>query len=189
MTQDRNATIAAALDKLFRTYEKSDRNADPGDLARERMAKAKVYFEAVDPYEAQDVNRAVSDFLSGDVPAGWNLAYPPSAPQVGSAVRRAMEARLDRENRARRLRPALPAPDVVKSPESRAKVAAMVAGVVSNLSASMLTEEAAQAKRRAELQTRVDDRFLPDDSPEAMQERLTKHRPIWTVGDRAEDVA
>lgn len=137
MTQDRNTTIAEALDKLFRTYEKSDRNVDPGDLARDRMAKAKVYFEAVAPYEAQDVDQAVTDFLTGNVPGGWNVAYAPNALQVGSATRRAMERRVERE-RLDRLQLPPPADDFVQDPpEVRAKNRARLDALAASLANTM----------------------------------------------------
>lgn len=164
MTQDRNTTIAEALDKLFRTYDRSDRNADPGDLARDRMAKAKVYFEAVDPYEAQDVVQAVTDFLTGNVPGGWNVAYAPNALQVGSATRRAMERRVERE-RLDRLALPPPADDFVQDPpEVRAKNRAMLDQLAAELASSMRMDD---APLRA-LQARTNARFDP---------------PAYTVGD------
>lgn len=142
MTQDRNTTIAEALDRLFRTYEKSDRNVDPGDLARDRMAKAKVYFEAVGPYEAVDVQQAVTDFLTGNVPGGWNVAYAPSAPQVGSATRRAMERRIERE-RLDRLQLPPPADDFVQDPpEVRAKNRALLDKLAADLASTMAMDDA-----------------------------------------------
>lgn len=123
------------------------------------MEKAKVYFEAVGPYEAQDVERAVSDFLAGDVPAGWNVAFPPSAPQVGSAVRRAMEARLEREHRRRMLHPALPAPDVEKTPESQARVMALLKTVTEKLSVTDDLRSDSAMLRRAN--ARHDEVFAP----------------------------
>lgn len=142
MTQDRTTRIAAAFDKLFRTYERSDRSGDPGGLARERMAKAKVYFEAVESYDEQDVEKAVSDYLAGNVPAGWNVAYPPSAPQVGSAVRRAMERRLESERLGRLSLPP-PADDFQQDPpEVRAKNRARMDALAASLASRMELDEA-----------------------------------------------
>lgn len=166
MTQDRNTTIAEALDKLFRTYDRSDRNGDPGDLARDRMAKAKVYFEAVEPYEAQDVEQAVNDFLTGNVPGGWNVAYAPNAPQVGSATRRAMERRVERE-RLDRLALPPPADDFVQDPpEVRAKNRARLDALAASLASSMQMDDAPLRS----LQARTNARFDP---------------PAYTVGDDA----
>jgi hypothetical protein len=157
MTQDRNTTIAEALDKLFRTYDRSDRNADPGDVARDRMAKAKVYFEAVGPYEAQDVDQAVTDFLTGNVPGGWNVAYAPNALQVGSATRRAMERRVESE-RLNRLQLPPPADDFVQDPpEVRAKNRARLDALAAELASSMRMDD---APLRA-LQARTNARFDP----------------------------
>lgn len=125
MDQDRNTRIAEALDRLFRTYQQSDRNADPGELARERIGKAKVYLEAVAIYEARDVEAGVDSLLNGSFP-GHNPSFVPPAPVVGSATRRAMEFWLDSERRANLGHPRLPPPDIEKSPESRARVRAAV---------------------------------------------------------------
>ena len=163
MTQDRNQTIAEALDRLFRTYQQADRNADPGDLARDRMAKAKVYFEAVSLYEVVDIEQAISDFITGNVP-GHNAAFAPSAPQVGSAVRRAMERRVERE-RLDRL--ALPPPpdDFVQDPlEVRIRNKARLDALAAELADKTRMDDAGLR----DLQRRTNERFDP---------------PAWTVGD------
>lgn len=164
MTQDRNTTIAEALDKLFRTYQQADRNADPGDLARERLARAKVYFEAVSPYEAQDVEQAVADFLAGNVPPGWNLSFAPSAPQVGSAVRRAMERRVEAERLNRLALPPLADDFEQDPPETRAKNRAMMDALAVSLASTMDMDKAPLR----DLQRRTNERFDP---------------PAYTVGD------
>lgn len=169
MTQDRNTTIAEALDKLFRTYERSDHNADPGDLARDRMARAKVYFEAVAPYEARDVQQAVADFLAGNVPAGWNVAFAPSAPQVGSAVRRAMERRLESQRLGRLSLPP-PVDDFQQDPpEVRAKNRARLDALAASLSSSMEMDRAPlrslQERTNAYFDRGV--RYTVGDDPEA----------------------
>ncbi|MFD1945053.1 hypothetical protein [Paradevosia shaoguanensis] len=183
MTQDRNTRIADAFDRLFRTYQQGDHSADPGDLARERLAKAKVYFEAVSIYEAEDVEAAVSDFLSGSVP-GHNAAYVPTAPQVGSATRRAMERRTDRLAREKALHPRLPPPDVPKTPESRARVKAMVDGLVESFAEQHRTEDAAAAKRKHDQMVKANARFLDESDENAMRERLG-----YSVGDRDGEAA
>jgi hypothetical protein len=164
MTQDRNTTIAEALDKLFRTYDRSDRNVDPGDLARDRMARAKVYFEAVEPYEARDVEQAVTDFLTGNVPGGWNVAYAPNAPQIGSATRRAMERRVEAE-RLDRLQLPPPSDDFQQDPpEVRARNKARLDALAASLASSMDMDRAPLR----DLQRRTNERFDP---------------PTYTVGD------
>lgn len=121
------------------------------------MARAKVYFEATAPYEAQDVDRAVSDFLAGDVPAGWNVAYAPSAPQVGSAVRRAMERRLEAQRIGRIALPP-PADDFEQDPpEVRAKNRARLDALAASLASAM---EMDRAPLR-DLQRRTNIRFDP----------------------------
>jgi hypothetical protein len=163
MTQDRNTTIAEALDRLFRTYQQADRNADPGDLARERMAKAKVYFEAVSIYEVADIEQAITDFITGNVP-GHNAAFAPSAPQVGSAVRRAMERRVERERLDRLALPPPPDDFVQDPPEVRAKNRALMDQLAASLASQMDMDRAPLR----DLQRRTNERFDP---------------PAYSVGD------
>lgn len=133
MDQQHDQRVAAAFERLFRTYTSPGKGLTAEEALQHRLASAQVYFEAVASYEAQDVETAVDAFLAGTVP-GHNVAYAPPAPQVGAAARQAMVARLDSEHRARMARPRLPPPDVPKTPESRARVKNLVAGVVAKLS-------------------------------------------------------
>ena len=170
---DRQTRIATALERLFRTYQQ------PGageEALRDRIERAKVYFDAVAPYEIVDIEQAVANFLSGSAP-GINPSFQPPAPAVGAECRRCMNLRLDSEHRMRQ--PALPPPDLEKSPESRARVKAKVAELISRLADDQRTEDAAAAKRRADMQKRVDERFAPDPSPGATLQRLG-----FEVGDR-----
>lgn len=130
------------------------------------MARAKVYFEAVSIYETQDVIQGISDFITGTVP-GHNPAFAPSAPQVGSAVRRAMERRVEAE-RLNRL--ALPPPAdvfVQDPPEVRAKNRARLDALAAELAGSMQMDNSALRN----LQERTNARFDP---------------PRYSVGDDAE---
>ena len=129
-------------------------------MLRARIEEAKVYMEAVAEYQAQDVEEAVRMFLTGRVP-GFSGAFRPPAPQVGGVTRRAMDDRLDREYRDRLSTPALPPPDVHKDDASRARVAAMVAGLVKNMSQSSLTPDAAAAHRAKEREEAMRERFTP----------------------------
>jgi len=147
------------------------------------LAKAKVYFEAVSIYEAQDVEAGIADLLSGSVP-GHNPSYVPPAPVVASATRRAMERRTDRLAREKALHPRLPPPDVEKTPESRARVKAMVNGLVNNFAEQHRTEDAAAAKRKHDRLVKANARFVDYNDEDAMRERLG-----YSVGDREGEAA
>jgi len=114
--------VAAAFQRLFRTY----RFVEPAE-ADEML---RVYFEALDDYETQDIEAGIRNMLSGRVD-GFNPSFLPPAPLVAKSVRAAMMARLDSEARSRL--PALPPPDIEKTPESRARVKAMVDELIANL--------------------------------------------------------
>lgn len=96
----------------------------------------KTYLHAVSVYETRDVIQGISDFITGNVP-GHNPAFAPSAPQVGSAVRRAMERRIERE-RLDRLQLPPPADDFVQDPpEIRAKNRARLDALAASLANTM----------------------------------------------------
>ena len=127
------------------------------------MAKAKVYFEAVSIYEVVDIEQAVSDFITGNVP-GHNAAFAPSAPQVGSAVRRAMERRVEAERLNRLALPPPPDDFVQDPPEVRARNREMMDQLAASLASTMDMDRAPLR----DLQRRTNERFDP---------------PAYTIGD------
>jgi hypothetical protein len=136
-----------------------------GDLT----AQLEAYAMAIDGRDLRDIDSAIKRFLRGEV-EGHNPAFAPSAALVGSAVRKCMDERLDSERRA--MKPALPPPDIVHSPESQARVKAMAAEAIANLAASMRTEDAKRDNERKQFMARVNQRFAPDQSEEALRLRL-----------------
>lgn len=143
-------TVAAAFQRLFRTYPQFQ-----ADGAEDAL---RVYFEAVDPYETADIEAAVRNFLSGSAP-GHNPAFAPSAPQVGAETRRVMSQRLEAEARSRAARPALPPPDIEKTPEQRARAKALVEQTVANLTGLTEPEHMASADNRKSILERANARF------------------------------
>jgi hypothetical protein len=127
----------------------------------------KTYLHAVSIYETQDVIQGISDFITGNVP-GHNPAFAPSAPQVGSAVRRAMERRVESDRLNRLSLP--PPPDDFEQdpPEVRAKNRARMDELAASLASAMDMDS---APLRA-LQERTNARFDP---------------PAYTVGDPDEE--
>lgn len=114
----------------------------------------KTYLHAVSIYETRDVIQGISDFITGNVP-GHNPAFAPSAPQVGSAVRRAMERRLEAQRIGRIALPP-PADDFEQDPpEVRAKNRARLDALAASLASTM---EMDRAPLRS-LQERTNARF------------------------------
>lgn len=99
------------------------------------------YLLAVEDYPAGDVELAVDTLIKGVAP-GINPSFRPKPPEVGSECRRQMNLRLDSEARARAYRPKLPPPDIERTPESQARVKALVEGAVANLTAASLDDPA-----------------------------------------------
>lgn len=120
----------------------------------------KTYLHAVSIYETQDVIQGISDFITGNVP-GHNAAFAPSAPQVGSAVRRAMERRLEAARLSRLSLPP-PADDWVDDPpEVKARNKTRLEALAASLASDMRTDDAEAARRLINLQQRTNARFDP----------------------------
>jgi hypothetical protein len=111
------------------------------------LERFKIYVEALVMYDIRDIEAAIQSFITGSAP-GVNPAFVPAAPLVAAECRRLMNLRVDRENRDKRLHPALPPPDVERSPESRAKVKAMIDDVVANLAAKSLDDPVERHRKR-----------------------------------------
>lgn len=146
MDDNRNETIAAAFDRLFRTYQQSDRG-DPRAVLTERMERAKIYFEAVAPFEVQDIEKAVENFLTGNAP-GHNAAFAPPAPFVAAECRRVMNQRLRHE---RLMRPALPPPaDPEITPEQRERGKGVLRDLAASLAWDVTPDGVERSRRRKE---------------------------------------
>lgn len=167
----RDEQVAAALERLFSTYQQFGRSDDPAD----RVKAASAYFEAVLPYQVRDIEAAVTNFLNGSVP-GVNLSFAPPAPAVGAEVRRVMNLRLDRESRGV-VRNQLPPPTIERTDESRARVMAqMQAFTATNADGDRIAEQA-----RREGWAKVNARFDADLA--AMPDRERLKRLGYTAGD------
>jgi hypothetical protein len=133
------------------------------------------YELAVGEIPAEFVAVAVERFLSGKVP-GQHTAFAPAPPQLATEAREHWYRHLDEVRRERDLK-ALPAPDVVHSPESQERVRRQVEQVVAKLADSIRTDEAAPAGVRRAVMRRTNAAFAPSFEPEDMRRRL------WEVGD------
>lgn len=168
------------MEAIFRTYPQSDRG-DERTVAMERIERAKVYLEAVDIYEVQDIEAASKAIINGSAP-GLNPNFIPPAPVVASEVRRQMNLRVDRGMRQKRLHPALPPPDLEKPADSRARVAAKLADGIAALQSVAADEDAEQIKRKAEAWAKTNAIFMPDMDEIEMERRLG-----YAVGDQEVD--
>jgi hypothetical protein len=157
------AIASKALNDLFRTY--------PGFKPDDLQATVRVYLEAVSEYETRDVEQGIHDFITGNVP-GHNPSYAPSAPEVGSACRRALIRRLEAERLDKLALP--PPPDVFEQdpPEVRAKNKARLEALAASLASSMRTDEAEGNRIRQEIGSKTNMRFAPSYDHAAMAKRL-----------------
>jgi hypothetical protein len=157
--------LMQTMEVLFATFPPLS-GAETPEGARNAM---RAYLLALDGYQFADVQEGVKLIVSGRFPE-HDGKYTPTAPQLARAVRHAASLRADSERRSQK--PALPPPDIVHSPESLARVKAMAAEAIADLAASMRTEDAKRDTERKQFMARVNQRFAPDQSEEALRARL-----------------
>lgn len=153
MMNDRQTALISLLLGSFPNFASGDGEAALG-------AYALVLRQA----DERDHEPGVMILINGEYP-GHDGRFAPTAPQLASAIRMARDKRLERERIGRIHQPALPAPDVEHSPESQAKVRAMMAEAVAKLGAGMRTDDAAVelAKRQAKEKLVKHDAFFAED--------------------------
>lgn len=139
----------------------------PGD---DLPAQLEAYAIALDGRDLRDIEAAVHRLLRGDVP-GHNPSFAPSPALLGSAVRECMNSRLDRDSR-NYVRNQLPPPTIERTPESQARVAALMKAAADSLASELRTPDAEEARRKQAFQSKVFDRFDPPQSEADMRHRL-----------------
>lgn len=147
----------------------------PSQAADDGDELLRAYLLAADDYPTDDVTAAVDTLVKGIAP-GVNPSFRPKPSEFGAECRRQLNLRLDQENRARRLRPALPAPLIEHSPEDRAKVAELVQGLVERTAEQKRIET--ETSPKSNIWAKTNARFMPDLTDEAVQKRLG-----FTAGD------
>lgn len=153
--------VAVAFQRLFRTYPSFQAGAADDAL--------RVYFEAVESYQTQDIETAVANFLAGNAPGVTNFAFAPPAPLFAAECRRVMNLRLDSERRSKRPL-ALPEPSI--SEAERARVAEGFKMLLAELDPAGTPDEAKRESEHQAYWAKVNARFAPDQSDDAMRRRL-----------------
>lgn len=139
----------------------------------------------MDDYTAGDVELAINALIKGIAP-GVNPNFLPPPAVVGGECRRQMGMRLDSERRDNLRKPRLMPPDIIHTPDERARMQAKVDAFLAEV--AVKTEDPALVKRRTEHWAKVNARFMPDMSDEALAERLGR-KAGYSVGDDHEDPA
>lgn len=144
------------------------------------------YLEVAEDYHADDVETSVTLYLKGAVP-GFDGRFAPTPPMLANGCRQAAEMR-QREAYLKSFNaPRLAAPTVEKTAEQMERGRALMEAAVQRLT-SMNESESAEAIAASKARwEKVNARFAPDMSDEAINARLMK--PRWTVGNDAEDAA
>lgn len=160
----------------------------PEEIARDRIERVKVYFDAVSLYLEDDVEAAVDAILTGTA-AGFNPNFAPPAPAFAGECRRQMNMRLRRAELERLGHPRLPPPDIEKTDEQRQRARAKMQQAIDNLSAGNALESAEALDASKARWEKVNARFAPELTDDAIMDRLIHKRPRWTVGNDQEDQA
>lgn len=125
------------------------------------------YLLAVEDYPAEDVEMAVDCLVKGIAP-GVKPNFRPNPAETGSECRRQMGLRLRREELDRK--PALPPPDIQRTPESQARVRELMEATVTGL-ANETDDATAQAASKARW-AKVNQHFAPPQDDDEMAARL-----------------
>lgn len=127
------------------------------------------FLMAVEDWPADIVTDAVDSFIKGGFP-GFDGRFAPTPPQLGTACRQAQE-KVNRTAYLNRMaRPALPPPDIEKTPEQRLRAKAKIAEFVASVSPDP-ADEATIAIRNARW-AKVNARFDPPQDDASVMERL-----------------
>ena len=140
---------------------------------------------AVDDYSADIVEDAVNGFIKGTAP-GVNANFLPPPPVLGAECTRLLNIERRREELERRYRPVLPPPPIVHDPDSQARVGELVKKAVENLQSVDEKSDTEADKRRDEMWEKVNRRFRPDMSDEAIYQRLMVTSMGFEAGDDKE---
>lgn len=156
-------------------------NVDPDEALRR-------YFEAIEDFPAYDLETAVTLFVKGRVP-GFDGRFAPTPPMLATACRQAADMRQRDAYLKSFNQPRLAAPDIEKTDEQRARARALMQQTVDNLSAGTALESAeALAASRARWE-KVNARFQPEMTDEAIAERLLGRRPFDVGAPESDEAA
>lgn len=156
------ATIPDLLRVLFSTFP-----ASGGD----NEAQVAAYALALDGHDMRDIETAFRKLIRGEY--DWhNRAFAPSSAILGSAVIQERDARLVSEKRSQLRQPALPPPDVAKTPEQRERALRLMNEFIETQAAIEASNAADTYQARRERFQRANARFKPDMSDAAVMERL-----------------
>lgn len=173
-------TIPSLLELLFSTF--------PSGQGVDRAAQMQAYVVALDGHDMRDIETAIWRLIRGEI--DWhNGAFAPSAPLLGNVVAKMRDERYRRAkfDRTYATPVALPSPDVERTPESQARVKAMVEGFVKSVAEALSTEDAKRAAGHNDLVKRTHRRFDPDQDGPSLNSRLMGVE--FTVGNDAEEQA
>lgn len=152
-----------AINKLFSAFPPLP--AGDGD---ERLRR---YLEVATEFAPDVLDVGVDICVKGKLP-GHDGRFVPTPPMLATACRLAAEQLARQRYVDKFATPALPPPEIVKTPEQRARALGMVDQFVAQQSEMIEGETSEQTKRRQERSAKVNARFKPDLSEAAVMERL-----------------
>lgn len=161
----------------------------PSGQGVDRAAQLQAYAVALDGHDMRDIETAIWRLIRGEI--DWhNGAFAPSAPLLGGVVVKMRDDRLRHEKLMRTYSTPnrLPSPEVAPAtPESRARVKAMVEGFVKGAAATLRSEDAARDQRHDDMVARTHRRFDPKLDAESVVRRLIGDN--YGIGNDAEEAA
>jgi hypothetical protein len=146
------------------------------------------YLMAAEDFSADDVEAAVTMYIKGSVP-GFDGRFAPTAPMLATGCRKVIDERNKQAYYASFSAPRLPPPDIEKTDEQRARARAKMQAAIDNLSSATALDSAEALDASKARWEKVNTRFAPDMSEEAIMERLVRRERGWTTGNDYGDAA
>lgn len=133
--------------------------------------RARDFVAATRQHADEILTRALENFIAGRV-TSHNAAFLPTPAQFGAECIRLSNLAAESAERTKRYtQPQLPPPDIEHSPESRARVQAMLAEFLGK-NAPPPPQDAGIAIAGPDLTARTQNRFEPSQDPEDVKKRL-----------------
>lgn len=160
MMTDHQTALCSLLLASFPSFSSGDAEAA---LAAYELVMAQA--------DERDLQPGFMVLINGEY-AGHDGRFAPTAPQLATAIRIARDKRLRLEELDRRYTPRLPAPDIEKTPEQRARARAKMEAFVQSVGAADAELSAEAIASRKDRWDKTNHRFRPPMDDASVARRL-----------------
>lgn len=146
------------------------------------------FMDVAEDFHAELVEAGVTILIKGLLP-GFDGRFAPTAPMLATACRKAADDAARKRYLDGLNAPRLPPPEIQKTDDQRARACAKMQQAIDNLSAGTALESAEALAAEKARWGKVNVRFAPDMSEDAIMDRLVRKGRGWTTGNDYGDAA